>query len=99
MLSVFPLSIKYKKINFFSANTKYISSSAVKISAFSLVLHTREEYLFFHHTRWNIFGIYLKKSKYPLYIFLLSPCFLKSIMKILWLPQPVRQSVYDDIFS
>ena len=51
VLSVFPLSIKYKKINFFSANTKYISSSAVKISAFSLVLHTREEYLFFHHTR------------------------------------------------
>ena len=33
----------------------------MKISAFSLVLRTREKYWFFHHTRWNIFGIPLKK--------------------------------------
>ena len=41
------ISVEYKikrKFTFFSANTKYISSRAVKISAFSLVLRTREKY-------------------------------------------------------
>ena len=33
----------------------------MKISAFSLMLRTREKYWFFHRTRWNIFGIHLKK--------------------------------------
>ena len=69
VVSVFPLSIKIKrKFTFFTANTKYISSCALKISAFSLVLRTREKYWFFHHTRWNIFGIHLKKVNI-LYVF------------------------------
>ena len=39
----FPLNgKKLEKINFFSANTKYISSHVLKISAISLVLRTRE---------------------------------------------------------
>ena len=43
----FCIFVEYKikrKFAFFSANTKYISSRAVKISAFSLVLRTREKY-------------------------------------------------------
>ena len=32
------------------------------------MLCTRENTDFFHRTRFNIFGIHLKKSKYPLYI-------------------------------
>ena len=43
----FCISVEYKitrKFTFFLANTKYISSRAVKISAFSLVLRTREKY-------------------------------------------------------
>ena len=43
----FCISVEYeikRKFTFVSANTKYISSRAVKISAFSLVLRTREKY-------------------------------------------------------
>ena len=42
----FCISVEYKKkkIYIFSANAKFISSCAVKISAFSLVLRTREKY-------------------------------------------------------
>ena len=50
----FCISVEYKikrKFTFFTANTKYISSRVVKISAFSLVLRTREKYCFFHRTR------------------------------------------------
>ena len=51
VISVFPLSINKKKIYFFTANTKYISSRVVKMSAFSLMLRTREKTDFFHRTR------------------------------------------------
>ena len=44
VISVFPLSLNKKKIYFFTANTKHISSRVVKISAFSLVVRTREKY-------------------------------------------------------
>ena len=47
VFSVFSFSLEYtiKEIYFFfSVNTKYISSHAVKISAFSLMLHTLEKY-------------------------------------------------------
>ena len=47
---IFVENIK-KKIYLFSANTKYVSTHAVKISAFSLVLRTREKYRFFHCTQ------------------------------------------------
>ena len=43
----FCISVEYKikrKFTFFSANDKSISSHAVKISAFSLVLCTHEKY-------------------------------------------------------
>ena len=46
----FCISVEYKikrEFTFFLANTKYISSRAVKISAFSLVLRSREKYWFF----------------------------------------------------
>ena len=65
----FCISVEYKikrKFTFFSANTKYISSSAVKISAFSLMLLTHEKYWFFHRTRWN-FWYSPQKGKYPLF--------------------------------
>ena len=50
----FCIFVEYKikrKFTFFSANTKYISSRVVKISAFSLVLRTREKYWFLHRTQ------------------------------------------------
>ena len=53
-------------------NTKYISSGSVKISAFSLVLSTRENFWFFHGTQWNIFGIHPKKVNI-LHIFTVCP--------------------------
>ena len=43
----FCIYVEYKikrKFTFFTANTKYISSCVVKMSAFSLVLRTREKY-------------------------------------------------------
>ena len=57
----FPLIRKIKKILFFSVNTKNISSHGLKLSAISLVLHTREIT--------DIFGIRLKNVNI-LYIFL-----------------------------
>ena len=59
-----------KKIYFFSANTKYISSCAVKISAFSLVLRNHEKYWLSPHSMKYIWYS-PKKIKYPLYIFTL----------------------------
>ena len=47
-------------------NTSRISR--VKLSPFLLVLRTREQYWFFHRTRWNIFGIHLHKVNI-LYLF------------------------------
>ena len=44
----FCISVEYKIKRKFA---KYISSRAVTISAFSLVLRTRENFDFFHHTR------------------------------------------------
>ena len=44
VISVFLFGIKSEENLLFLANNKYISSRAVKISAFSLVLRTREKY-------------------------------------------------------
>ena len=56
-----------KKIYFVSDNTKYISSRAIKISAFSLVLDTGETTDFSLHSLKCIWYS-PQKSKYPLYI-------------------------------
>ena len=63
----FPLYRKNKKkIYFFSVNTKNISSHVLKISAITLVLHTREiSYIF--NTFDEIYLVFTQKSKYPLY--------------------------------
>ena len=93
----FCISVEYKKkkkIYFLSPNTKYmyISSSAVKISAFSLVLCTHEKYWFYHCTWWNIFGIHLNKVNilykftFPLgafkWTFTLEMSFMKDRLKL-----------------
>ena len=65
---VFPLNGKNKKkIYFFLVNTKNISSRVLKILAISLVLRTHEITDVFI-TFDEIYGIHLKKSKYPVYI-------------------------------
>ena len=64
----FPLTEKNKKkIYFFSENTKIISSHVLKISAFSLVLRTRELLIFSRHSMKYIWYS-PQKSKYPLFI-------------------------------
>ena len=62
--------IKYiEDIYFFEVNTKYISSSVLKTSEFSLVRSTNENFDVFN-SRDEIYLVFTKKSKFSFYFVL-----------------------------
>ena len=78
----FPLRKKNKKkISFFSAKTKNISSHMLKVTAISLVLRTREITDIFN-TSMAYIWYSPQKSQYPLYIICLISQKLKNDRQI-----------------